>query len=44
MLASAASTRLRIVDADLFIAPPLGVGEPLLLVHGAWTGQTTWGC
>jgi pimeloyl-ACP methyl ester carboxylesterase len=41
MLATA--TRLRIDDADLFIAPPVGDGEPLLLVHGAWTGHTTWG-
>ena len=35
--------RLPIGDAELFVAEPVGGGEPLVLVHGAWTGAGTWG-
>jgi pimeloyl-ACP methyl ester carboxylesterase len=35
--------RLPIHDAELFVSEPAGDGEPLLLVHGAWTGASTWG-
>jgi len=35
--------RLPIDDAELFVAEPVGDGEPLVLVHGAWTGASTWG-
>jgi pimeloyl-ACP methyl ester carboxylesterase len=36
------TARMRIDDAELFVAGPVGDGEPLVLVHGAWTGASTW--
>ena len=41
-MTSTTAARLRIDDAELFVADPVGDGEPLVLVHGAWTGASTW--
>jgi pimeloyl-ACP methyl ester carboxylesterase len=34
---------MRIDGAELYVAPPAGEGELLVLVHGGWTDNTTWG-
>jgi pimeloyl-ACP methyl ester carboxylesterase len=39
---ASAPSRLRIGGADLHVDPPQGDGPPLVLVHGAWTGASTW--
>jgi pimeloyl-ACP methyl ester carboxylesterase len=39
---ASAASRLAIGDADLHVDPPQGDGPPLVLVHGGWTGASTW--
>jgi pimeloyl-ACP methyl ester carboxylesterase len=39
---AAAPIRLRAGDATLHVDAPVGDGPPLVLVHGAWTGASTW--
>jgi pimeloyl-ACP methyl ester carboxylesterase len=33
---------MRINAIELYVAPASGDGDPLVLVHGAWTDHTTW--
>ena len=36
------SDLVRVNGADLYVEPPAGDGELLILVHGGWTDHTTW--
>jgi pimeloyl-ACP methyl ester carboxylesterase len=33
---------MRINATELYVAPAAGDGDPLVLIHGAWTDHTTW--
>lgn len=33
---------MRIDATELYVAPTVGEGDPLVLIHGGWTDHTTW--
>ena len=33
---------MRVNGVELHVEPPIGDGEPLVLVHGGWTDHSTW--
>ena len=42
MISTTTATTLRIGGVQLYVAPPIGSGEPLVIVHGGWTDHTAF--